>query len=160
MRPLLVAVVLLAACDAPWAGPSLPSGAQWISYNDVGLGTYAGFEPAIRAATSLAALQAGDSLPEQPGRLYVAVVPPATCTQPVKGGGFALAGRDLYYVYWVGSPASHAGCAAARARPRYEVLAVRTSDLPRSGALTVRLEVQDEQLGTYQPAATTVALAS
>src|SRR6266571_2400529 len=126
---LLLVLVAVCACDAPWDGPGLPSGAQTVSYTTLSeLGPTATHED-ILASTSLADLrtrvlaststftEGGQlcsasfndadpcwmSLADQPGRLYVAVATFETCYRTIKEAA-AVKGRTLYLIHWIGKP--------------------------------------------------------
>ena len=170
MKSFLVifGAVLLTACDAPWAGPSLPAGSHTLNPVQVSLQGPFGLGPDIVAATTLSAMRDlvlahgrdhGSGLPscqaepnwpdpcwtQQPdlrGRVYIAVVINYECTSATKEAT-ALAGHTLYFIHWIGKPGGV--CNASMAEPNWRLYAASRSDLPSSGTLTVRLELQGDQ---------------
>jgi hypothetical protein len=166
LRVSLVVVVLVAACgiDAPWAGPSLPSGARSIAYRvESEQGMAAQFEQGIAAATSLAELRAElvqtirtpdpcvgytpdqdpcwERIGDEPGRPYVAVPNAVVCYRTVKEAA-GISGRTLYFIYWVGTVQK--ACNLALARPHWRLLSFARADLPASGTLTVDRQTQED----------------
>ncbi|HYR47233.1 MAG TPA: hypothetical protein VER07_00485 [Candidatus Polarisedimenticolia bacterium] len=165
--PMLLLLVAVCACDAPWDGPGLPAGAITVGYTTLSeLGPPAIGED-ILASTSLADLRtqvlasrstfigAGQpcrsfvndadlcwmNIGDQPGRLYVAVATFETCYRTVKEAA-AVKGQELYFIHWVGK--SQRGCNLALAMPHWRLIFVRRDSLPRSGLLTVDLQIQED----------------
>jgi len=160
-----VAILLLAACDAPWDGPTLPDGSTRLSLTLITNEGPIGMSPNILASTSLSQLRGEvTSLPsgtnrtraqlcqgysgsdpcwnrqvDRPGRLYLAVITTPQCTSPTKNAS-AIAGHTLYYIEWVGH--AQRTCGAAQAWPSWSLFSASRSDLPSSGTLTVRLQFQ------------------
>ena len=172
MKRLLIvlALVMLPACDAPWAGPTLPDGSTRLSLTLVTNEGPIGMSPNILASTSLSQLRTEViSLPsgtnrteaelcqgysgsdpcwnrqvDRPGRLYLAVITTPQCTSPTKDAS-AIAGHTLYYIQWVGH--AQRTCGAAQAWPSWILFSASRSDLPSSGTLTVRLQFQGTAQG-------------
>jgi hypothetical protein len=155
---IVLALVVLQACDAPWAGPALPAAGQWISFRTVSSEGPIAVKSGIFAANSISALEAavatsGYTLKQacpppcwrvfqgdQPGHLYVAVaIIEDRCDTTVKEGA-AIAGRMLYFVHWI-SDRNGSRCDAAIAH-QWRLLSVSRQNLPASGTLTVRLQLQ------------------
>lgn len=165
---VVVTTILLAGCDAPWAGPSLPNGAYNVNLIELSRQGPFGFgDPDIAAGTTLAQVrdqvlaqaaangrsaqstcQAEPDWPdpcwmrqaETGGRVYVAVIINYECNANSKDTT-ALSGRTLYLIHWVGNPGGPNG-ACTVARPNWRLYAASRRDLPNSGTLTVRLELQ------------------
>jgi len=160
----VLALTAAPACDAPWAGPSLPSGADWVNYTESERGPVGcGVEPAIIAATSLDELRqmltatcqrasactnppggCWQGLQEQPGNVYLAVLLTPLCAQPSKED-IAASSTAIYFVEWVGH--SHGVCDAMLALPPFRLFIVPRAGL-RAGPVTVELRVQNEGQGT------------
>jgi hypothetical protein len=167
-RSFLIACVLALgttiACDAPWAGPTLPAAGHWVAFSTVSYDGPIVVASGIRAATSTAELEAavvafetsrhpGYKLdqacpsscwrhvrPDELGHVYLAVATlPYGCDTTDKEGA-AIAGRTLYLIHWTSSP-SGSRCDAAQAS-RWRLLSVSRRDLPGAGTLTVRLQLQ------------------
>jgi hypothetical protein len=156
---LIISILLLQGCDAPWAGPTLPAGGQWVSFTTVSSeGPPVVIRDGIIAATSTAEAEAAvvtsgatfhQTCPspcwrivqaDEPGHVYLAVaILPDGCDHDVKEGA-AIAGRMLYFIHWVSAP-NGSRCDAAQAA-RWRLLSVSRRDLPNSGTLTVRLQMQ------------------
>jgi hypothetical protein len=152
------------ACDAPWAGPTLPAGGHWVTFSTLSCEGPMVVASGILAATSTEELEAavvafetsrhagyrlGQACPtpcwrlvrpDDSGLLYLAVATLSTgCATTVKEGT-AIAGRLLYLIHWVSSP-SETRCDAAQAS-RWRLLAVSRRELPGAGTFTVRLQLQ------------------
>jgi hypothetical protein len=153
------------ACDAPWAGPTLPAEGHWLSFTTISdLGPRA-VTNAILASNSTADLESGvlasetsrqpgyrldQSCPapcwgqlqaDQPGLLYLAVATmPDACGDTSIKERAAIAGRTLYFIHWIGAR-SGTRCLAAE-DARWRLLSVSRRDLPGAGTLTVRLQLQ------------------
>jgi len=153
------------ACDAPWAGPTLPAGGHWLSFTTISdLGPRV-VTDAILAANSTAELESGvlasetsrqpgyrldQSCPapcwgqlqaDKPGLLYLAVATmPDACGDTSIKERAAIAGRTFYFIHWVGAR-SGTRCLAAE-DARWRLLSVSRRDLPGAGTLTVRLQLQ------------------
>jgi hypothetical protein len=160
----VVAVLGSAACDAPWAGPSLPADAHWVTYTDAGFGPVGcGPGNSIIAATTLDDLRqrviaacprrAGCSEPagsclqglaDQSGSVYLAVLLTPYCTQPTKQS-IAESATAIYFVEWVGHP--QGVCNLMLAQPPYRFYVVPRSGLP-AGPVKVELQIQTEGQGT------------
>ncbi len=155
---VVVALALAQACDAPWAGPSLPAGGHWVSFASVPSEGPIAVRDGIFAATSTTALEAAVGASgytikgacrqpcwrvynaDQPGLLYLAVVTTEDrCDTTVKEAA-AVSGRTLYFIHWIGDP-NGSRCDAALAA-RWRVLSVSLRDLPGPGTLTVRLQLR------------------
>src|SRR6266699_296725 len=162
---VLLALVLVQACDAPWAGPTLPDGGHWVSFNPISYEGPRVITNDIFAASTTAELESavlafetsrhpgyrldqacpapcwGPVPASQPGLLYLAVATMADgCGDTRVKEGAAMAGRTLYFIHWVGVR-SGSRCLAAQ-DARWRLLSVSTRDLPGSGTLTVRLQLQ------------------
>lgn len=162
---VLLALVLVQACDAPWAGPTLPDGGHWVSFNTISYEGPRVITNDIFAASTTAELESavlafetsrhpgyrldqacpapcwGPVPASQPGLLYLAVATMADgCGDTRVKEGAAMAGRTLYFIHWVGVR-SGSRCLAAQ-DARWRLLSVSTRDLPGSGTLTVRLQLQ------------------
>jgi hypothetical protein len=165
--PMLLLLVAVCACDAPWDGPGLPAGALTVGYTMLSeLGPTAIGED-ILASTSLAGLRTqvlasrstftgaeqpcrafvNDADPcwmniaDQPGRLYVAVSTFETCYRTVKEAA-AVKGQTLYFIHWIGK--FQRGCSWAQGMPRWRLIYLRRDSLPRSGPQTVDLQIQED----------------
>lgn len=167
LKAALVALMLLfaaTACDAPWAGPSLPSGATHLNYTFAGRGPVCPIAPDVVAFTNLAEIRTAaaercnrphactdpadecwPTVSEQPGNLYVAVLTADECNRPVKED-IAAGDRAVYFIHWIGR--AQAVCNMAMAIPGYRLFLIPRSELPSSGAIKVELQVQDEVNGT------------
>jgi hypothetical protein len=89
-----------------------------------------------------------ERLPIRSDRLYVAVV-----TQPVCGAASnddaGVSGHTLHFIHWVGSPDCRMG-AGALAAPTWSLFSLSRSDLPGSGTLVARLELQGSESGAVE----------
>ncbi len=169
---LIVLVITLAqGCDAPWAGPSLPDGATPLNLTLLSARGPVGIGPNIIASTSLATLRAeviarptginrtgaqlchayvNDPDPcwtqqaDRPGRLYIAVITNYSCTSAEKEAS-AISVRTVYFIHWVGNP--QRTCMGALAMPTWRLYSASRGDLPASGMLTVRLQLQGTAQG-------------
>lgn len=164
---IILAITITTACDAPLAGPTVPSGGHSLSLTALasyGLGPFANVEDIV-ASTSLDALRAeviarttshtqrteaqicAPAPPDpcwrrqvnQPGRLYLAVITFYVCNADTKEAA-AISGRTLFFIRWIGQPKGV--CNAAMAIPNWRLFSASRADLPRSGTLTVRLQLQ------------------
>jgi hypothetical protein len=154
----VVALFNLGLVDPPWAGPTLPAGAHWISYSTNA--TYRqpvcpGPQDLLLASTDVDSLRAqlqsllpacttiSSSPPvfpdatTSPRHLYLVADLPGACGQATTTR-FALAGATLTQVTWYG--VSH-GCniAAIRGGPTYSLVSIPYSDLPVPSTLTIQL---------------------
>ncbi len=84
------------------------------------------------------------SLPEQPGDIYLAVVLLPLCTQPSKID-VAASPTTIYFAEWVGRP--QGVCDMMLALPPFRLFIVPRSAL-HAGTFTVELQVQTEDRGT------------
>lgn len=166
VRASVLLLLLVAACgiDAPWDGPTLPSGSRAISYQVLSEGgLVVRTAQGIDAATSIAELRAELLKPvptpdpcagyapdqdpcwkritDEPGYLYVAVPNAEVCYQTVKEAA-ALSGRTLYFIYWIGK--AQKVCNLALAQAHWRLLSFARADLPPSGILTVDLQTQED----------------
>ena len=169
---IVLALTVAQACDAPWAGPTLPAGGHWVAFTTV---SYEGpnvYREGIFAGTSTAGVEAavlgfetsGHSgyrldqacwapcwrlvRAEEPGLLYLAVATFSDgCDNTVKEAA-AVAGRALYLIHWVSSP-NGSRCDAAPTQ-RWRLLSVSRRDLPGPGTLTVRLQMQGADQGGFE----------
>lgn len=135
---LAVALAALMACDAPWSGPTLPSGAHSYALRQLSPRGPLGIGPDIFASTSLADVRAGvisrtqrwhpasvqqlcQARPDWPDPcwlqldqprafVYIAVLIVPPCTAASKEAS-ALGDHTLYFIYWVGNP--NRGCQIA-----------------------------------------------
>ena len=168
-RSFLIACVLVLgttlACDAPWAGPTLPAAGHWLSFTTISSEGPRVVTNAILAANSTAELESAvlasetsrqpgyrldQSCPaacwgrvqaDKPGLLYLAVATmPDACGDTSIKERAAVAGRTLYFIHWVGARSGTRCLAAEDARRR--LLSVSRRDLPGAGILTVRLQLQ------------------
>ncbi len=156
---LLLLLVAACACDAFWEGPTLPGGAKYIAYTVLSQGGPPSEGIPIMADTSIAALRSSiaqrthqrdchvdaisedpcwERIADAPGHLYVAMTPPYVCGTVRQTA--ALAGRTLYFIYWVGRP--QGPCGDAYPQPHLTLLSFSRIDLPPVGRLTVDLQVQ------------------
>jgi hypothetical protein len=165
---IILAITIVSACDAPLAGPTVPSGGHSLSLTTLasyGLGPFANGED-IAASTSLDALRAevvartmshtqsteaqvcAQAPPldpcwhqqvNRPGRLYLAVITFYACNADTKEAA-AISGRTLFFIRWIGKP--RGVCNAAMAVPNWRLFSASRADLPSSGTLTVRLQLQ------------------
>jgi hypothetical protein len=161
---LMVMLVIASACDAPWDGPTLPTGARTVAYRVVNEEGPSVYQDRIRAATSVGVLLEellNDTRPvnfcqlyassfgdpcwarvaDEPGKLYVAVTSAVVCYRAVKETA-ALSGHTLYFIYWIGKPQN--ACNLALAVPHFRLLSFERKDLPASGTLTVDLQTQED----------------
>jgi hypothetical protein len=161
----VLAVLMASACDAPWAGPSLPNGGHWVTYRPSRAGPFGCNTTAtVIAGNTLAEIRTKvqadcrkssacerqpsscwQGLAEEPGNFYIAVVLFYECNRAVKDN-VAVSNRTLYYIHWVGSP--HGVCNAAMAVPSYSLFLVPRSELPGAGPLTVELQIQTQDQPT------------
>jgi hypothetical protein len=173
----MLALAGLQACNAPWAGPSLPAGTHWVNFTLETSDGPTARGHGILAATSLSTLRSdvlavarlGNDecrpLPnqstydpcwfqvlERPGVLYLAVATDSECTRPTNDN-IALGTDVLYFVHWIGD--SQGVCNMAMAAPHYRLYAVPQP--PGSGLLSVQL-LAEESSGTTVLAETTVSL--
>ena len=161
-RSFLIACVLALgttiACDAPWAGPTLPAGGYWVSFTTVSYDGPRVATNAILAASSTAELESGvlasetsrqpgyrldqscpapcwGQLPaDKAGLLYLAVATmPDGCSDTAIKERAAIAGRMLYFIHWVGARSGTRCDAAVDAR--WRLLSVSRRDLPAAGTL-------------------------
>lgn len=165
---VLLALVAVQACDAPWAGPSLPGGSHPIEMtlvtadgpNDLGPGIAAGtsLEQVRKQVLAHAGLRGRPvnacvaypyrpdpcwyGLSESPGLLYVAVLTDYECTAATKEA-WAAGGNNLYFIHWIGGP--NGTCNAAMAIPMWRLYSVPQAKLAMSGTVTVRLDLQGTQ---------------
>jgi hypothetical protein len=164
---VLIAVVALTACgSAPSPGASggatLPDGVHALELtrinavgpNDVG--------PDIVASTSLgqvreavlthlkakatqlcaSATDCWQSVAEAPDSVYIAVITNYECTSPT-AEATGLGGNTLYFIHWIGK--AQRVCNAMMALATWRLYSAPRGDLPKSGMLTVRLELQGTQ---------------
>jgi hypothetical protein len=164
---IVLAIVLLQGCDAPWAGPTLPDGSHALNLTELSVRGPFDLGPGIIASTSLAQVrdqvishamgirrrtveetcQKYQTVPDpcwaqqvdRPGHVYVAVIINYECTSSSKDAS-AVGGHTLYYIHWVGNP--QGVCSASMAQPNWRLYSASRSDLPSSGILTVRLVFQ------------------
>ncbi len=170
---LIVLVMSLAqACDAPWAGPTLPAAGHWVSFTTVSNEGPVAVSNGILAATSMTGVEADvvafetgrhpgyrldQACPapcwrlvhaDEPGLLYVAVATlPDGCDTSVKEGA-AIAGHMLFLIHWVSAPSS-TRCDAFP-QPRWRLISVSRRDLPGAGTLTIRLQFQGSEEGSAE----------
>jgi hypothetical protein len=162
---IALALALTPACDAPWAGPTLPAGGHWLTFTTVSSDGPRVVTNDILVANSTAELEAsvlafetsrhpGYRLDQacpapcwglvqqyKPGLLYLAVATmPDGCGDTTIKERAAMAGRTLYFIHWVGTRSGTRCLAAEDARWRF--LSVSRRDLPAAGILTVRLQLQ------------------
>ena|ERR1700686_51034 len=165
---IILAITIVSACDAPLTGPTVPSGGHSLSLTALasyGLGPFANDEDIV-ASTSLDALraeviartvshtqrtEAQVCAPAQPpdpcwrqqvnrtGRLYLAVITFNECNADTKEAA-AISGRTLFFIRWIGNPKGV--CNAAMAAPNWRLFSASRAELPSSGTLTVRLQLQ------------------
>ena len=155
-------LVMACACDAPWDGPTTPSGARPISYSTLGNGPPVEHD-GVYAATSITALRAmivnashrpdpchpwatavnmcWENVPDRAGYVYIAVPNPAVCYRTVKDTA-AINGHHLYFIFWIGKV--QRVCNLALAIPTWRLVSFARSDLPASGTLTVDLQTQED----------------
>ena len=161
----LLALGTASACDAPWAGPTLPAGSHWLSFTTVSADGPRPTTNAILAGNSTSELESGvlaletsrqpgypldqscpapcwGQLPaDKPGLLYLAVpTMPDGCSDTTIKERAAIAGRTLYFIHWVGARSGKSCLVAEEAR--WRLLSVSRRDLPGPGILTVRLQLQ------------------
>ncbi|TME58356.1 MAG: hypothetical protein E6I58_03180 [Chloroflexi bacterium] len=169
---IVIAMVLVQGCDAPWAGPTLPDGSHALNLTELSVRGPFDVAPAIIASTSLVEVrdqviahavgirrrtpgevcQAYETVPDpcwaqqvdQAGHVYVAVIINYECTSSTKDAS-AAGGHTLYYIHWVGSP--QGVCNASMAQPMWRLYSASRSDLPSSGMLRVRLVFQGSAQG-------------
>ncbi len=164
---LLLLLVAICACDAPWDGPVIPANAQTVGYTTLSeLGPPATGQD-ILASTSLADLrthvlasrstftQGGQpcrafvndedpcwmNIVDEPGRLYVAVATFEQCYRTIKEIA-AVKAQTLYLLHWIGKP--QRACNLALAMPSWRLIYVRRGSLPHSGLLTLDLQIQED----------------
>jgi hypothetical protein len=164
---IVLAVAIVSACDAPLSGPTVPAGGHSLSLTTLdgyGRGPFANGEDIV-ASTSLDSLRAEvvsrtvrqtqraedqvciEPQPDpcwrrqvgQSGRLYVAVITFPVCNADTKEAA-AISGRTLYFIRWIGNPKGV--CNAAMKVPNWRLFSASRADLPSSGTLTVRLQLQ------------------
>lgn len=173
MRKWVLIVLLMTfaqGCDAPWAGPSLPDGSRPLTLALLYAGPI-GMGPNIAASTSIADLRAKvlsipngvnvaddwrcrsypvrtdpcwNQQPERPDRLYIAVITNPECTNPTKEAS-AISGHTVYFIHWAGNPQRI--CNASMAQPNWRLYSASRGDLPSSGTLIVRLQLQGTEQG-------------
>jgi hypothetical protein len=82
---------------------------------------------------------------DDPGVVYLAVASPGgPCDADIKDAA-ALSTRTLYYIEWMSGPnGAHCGDAGPPP-PVWWLLSVSRRDLPTTGTLTVRLQVQSDR---------------
>ena len=167
---VVVALIGMAACDAPWSGPTLPDGAHEISLRQLSVqGGPFDLAPDIAASTSLSdvrqqviahairarfdeqhvCLPAATGLcwgqfSQEQGVVYVAVITNYECTSAVKERT-AVGGQTLYFIHWVGNP--QGVCNASMAVPSWRLYSASRHDLPGTGTLKVRFELQGTEHG-------------
>jgi hypothetical protein len=78
-------------------------------------------------------------IPDQPAGVYIAVIINYACRADSKEA-VAIAGSTLYFIHWIGN--AQGPCNAALARPEWRLYWASRNDLPASGTVTVRLELQ------------------
>ena len=168
MRLLFIvgALICLGACDAPWAGPSLPVGSHELSVTQLSRTGPIDFGPDVLASTSLAEVRnaviahatqahsgpdvACRAYPDLPDPcwmrlsdsrqfVYIAVITNSECVNATKEA-VSLGAGTLYFIHWIGS--AQGVCNMAMARPNWRLYAASRRDLPSAGTLTVRLELQ------------------
>jgi hypothetical protein len=162
---IALALALTPACDAPWAGPTLPAGGDWLTFTTVSFDGPRVATNDILVASSTAELESsvlafetnrppgyhldqscptpcwGQQQADKPGLLYLAVATmPDGCGDTTIKERAAIAGRTLYFVHWVGAR-SGSRCFAAE-DARWRLISVSRRDLPGPGTLTVRLQLQ------------------
>jgi hypothetical protein len=176
MRPASAGVLLLiflAACDAPWSGPSSPSGSTELGFETVGGPGPTTVSDGILAAVSIDALRTQvlasavtefheiparpcqvypqDADPcwyrvaSSPDKIYLAVSTYNECYRAIKET-VALTSDNLDFIHWIGKP--QRACNLDLALPSRRLIAVSRSSLPRRKSLTVRLELQGHSEGT------------
>lgn len=170
---LVIAVAAVCACGSmppvPAGGPKLPAGAHPLTLkqlsalgpNDVG--------PDIIASTSLSQVRSAvvaharfdrfcaesagpadrcwGNVPDSPGQIYIAVITNSECTSPVSEMT-GISASTVYFIHWIGK--SQRVCNMAMALAMWRLYSVARSDLPRSGSLTVRLEIQGSEQGVVE----------
>lgn len=162
-RVAFIALLLAAvcACDAPWEGPTLPSGAHWITVRAIASGPQncPTNEPLI-AATSVEQVDArvlatcagrgcNATVGCWPGlipprdSIFVAVYDPNGYCGAASKGGWAVSSSTLYVISWVGRATGHCGEAGLAAG--VGLYAVARSDLPKVRGLIVELQDQSPQ---------------
>jgi hypothetical protein len=168
---IILVVALAQACDPPWAGPSLPDGSRPLNLTQLSFKGPIGIGPNIMTSTSLTTLRAevtaaipgtnrtqlqfcqaylNDPDPcwtqqvDRPGRLYIAVITNPECTSPTKEAS-AISEHTVYFIHWAGN--AQGTCSAAMAHPQWRLYSVSRGDLPSSGTLTVRLQLQGTEQG-------------
>ena len=165
----LLVVAIASACDAPWDGPAIPSGAKSIGHNGlsefgpvaIGQGILASTHlfdlrrqvlesKTTRSFPDLPACQADTHLPDPcwmqiadgNDRLFLAVSTVATCYRTVKEAA-AIKARTLFFIHWIGKP--QRACNLALALPRWRLISVPRSSLPEAGKLVVDLQIQEDR---------------
>jgi len=165
---IVLALTVAQACDPPWAGPTLPDGSGPLNLTLLSVQGPIGIGPNIMASTSLASLRAkvistadrtqpqlcqaylNDPDPcwtqqvDRQGRLYIAVITNPECTNPTKEVA-ATSGYTVYFIHWAGN--AQRTCSAAMALPHWRLYSASRGDLPSSGTLTVRLQLQGTERG-------------
>jgi hypothetical protein len=169
---IFLVVALAQACDPPWAGPTLPDGSRPLNLTLLSAqGPIVGSGPNTMASTSLASLRAkvistangtkrtqpelcqaylNDPDPcwtqqvDRQGRLFIAVITNPECTNPTKEAA-ATSGHTVYFIHWAGN--AQRTCSAAMALPNWRLYSASRGDLPSSGTLTVRLQLQGTEQG-------------
>lgn len=167
---LAVGLIVLGACDAPWAGPVLPDGTHQVDLTMVAEGP-PGQPPDIVASTSLEVVRqtviareigfacasprnypdadpCWQRLPGRNDRIYLAVVTTNECAAAIKEEAW-VGGRTLHFIHWVGNPSCPPG-AGALASPSWRLFSVSRSDLPPSGTLVALLELQGSESGSVR----------
>jgi hypothetical protein len=84
-------------------------------------------------------------VPDVPDRIVIAVITNYVCNGTEKEAT-VMAGHTLYFVHWVRG--SGGVCNAALGSPTWRLYYARRADLPASGTLTVRLQLQGLQQGS------------
>jgi hypothetical protein len=165
---IVLAVTILNACDAPLAGPTVPDGGHSLSLTTLATYGQGPFDNGqdIVASTSLETVRADViSLTmtqthrteaqlctqdvhrdlcwrqqiDRPGRLYLAVITFYQCNADTKEAA-AISGRTLYFIRWIGN--AKGACNASMMLPNWRLFSASRADLPSSGTLTVRLQLQ------------------
>lgn len=161
---IAVLLVTVCACDAPWEGPSLPTGSHWISVRAIASGPEnCPVSQALIAATTVDQVEARvqatcaghgcnatvgcwPGLVPPPGSIFVALYRyDGRCGAATKGGE-AVSASTLYFIVWVGRGTGQ--CGEAALAPAFALYAVARSLLPTVGVLHVELQIQDVTSGT------------
>ena len=167
---IVIAIICTQACDAPWAGPSVPDGSRAVNLVLLnGQGPFDMVGPAILASTSVSELSdqviararaqllscasnqyrqdpCWKQQADVPGRVYVAVITANECNRAVKEST-VLSQHTLYFIHWIGNP--QGVCNAAMRQPNWRLFYVSRSSMPNSGTLTVRLQLQGDEQGNF-----------